>query len=338
MVKKTQKKSMVFSSVIPVMKVGFGFLSLVGFAAILIAGQSSFRDSLITSKYRVVSEGSNLNVRNFQARSAQELDQIFETEQYEWPPSKQQTVPPLILTKLPDDFATMQDHKKRQSLFLRALLPMVMIENRRIRGQRQLAELLFENELPEEGSDMYSWLVDLAKKLRVHGDLADPVVAAKLLSRLDEIPTAMALAQSAIETGWGASRFAMEGNSLFGQWTFKRSNGLEPSNRDSDANHYVASFPSLRDSVRAYMRNLNVGHAYGEFRQARASLRSEGASLQAEELAVYLHRYSQRGEKYVADLQRMIKSRHIAFLANINLDPMKPNLVVARLGSTTVLK
>jgi len=336
MVKKTQKKSMEFRIVVTAMKMGIGFLSLVGFAAIMVAGQDSFRHSLVTAKYRIVSEGSNLNVRSFQASSAQELDEIFEVEHYEWPPSKQQTVPPLILAKFPDDFATMQNHKKRQNLFLRSLLPMVMIENRRIREQRQLAKLLFENKLPEEGSEMHSWLAGLAKKLRVHGDLADSAVEAKLLSRLDEIPTAMALAQSAIETGWGASRFAMEGNSLFGQWTFKRSNGLEPSSRDSDANHYVASFPTLRASVRAYMRNLNIGHAYGEFRQARALLRSEGHSLQAEELAVYLHRYSQRGEKYVADLQRMIKSRHIAFLANINLDPMKPNLVVARLGATTL--
>jgi len=311
---------------------GFGLLSLVVFTVVLIAGQSTFRHSLIEANYRAVSEASNLVVRNFQVKTSQELDQTFKLERYDWPPSDQQTVPPLVLAKLPGDFAKMQDYKKRQNLFLSALLPIVLIENRRIREQRELAEMLLQGEQPVEGSPMHGWLLKLAKKLRVHGDLKDPEVITRVLNRLDEIPPALALAQSAIETGWGTSRFALEGNSLFGQWTFKRSNGLVPSSRDADANHYVASFPTLRDSVRAYMRNLNIGHAYGEFRQARAKFRAEGISLQSEELAVYLHRYSQRGEKYVADLQRMIKSRHIAFLANTSLDPIGPKLVVASLG------
>jgi Bax protein len=241
----------------------------------------------------------------------------------------------LILDRLPADLALMKDHRKRQALFLRALLPMVLIENRSLREQRNLAKLLIEVEQPEYGSDTHKWLKNIAKKFRVHGDLTNPMVAAKLLSRLDEIPPALALAQSAIETGWGTSRFALKGNSLFGQWTFKRSDGLKPTGRKLDATHYVASFPTLRASVRAYMRNLNVGHAYREFRQERARLRADGDSLQAEELAVYLHRYSQRGEKYVADLQRMIKSRNIAFLANTSFDPEEPKLFMASLESSS---
>ena len=334
MVKKSQKKSIVSS----VATIGFGLLSLVAITAILIAGQNSFHHSLITANYRSVIEASNLTVRNFQVSTSQELDQTFEAERYDWPPSMQQTVPPLILAKLPDDFAKLQDYRKRQNLFLRALLPIVLIENRRIREQRELAKMLLEGEQPEPGSAMHDWLVKLTKKFRVYGDLKNPKVIARLLNRLDEIPPAMALAQSAIETGWGTSRFALEGNSLFGQWTFKRNSGIEPSNRGSNASHYVASFPSLRDSVRAYMRNLNIGHAYGEFRQARARLRAEGKSLQAEELAGYLQRYSQRGEKYVADVQRMIKSRHIVFLTNTRLDPMEPKLIVASRAAKNNLK
>ncbi len=330
MVKKIQKHSIAL--------MGFGLLSLVVITVVVTAGQSTFRHSLVEANYRTVIEASNLEVRNFQVKTSQELDQAFRVERYEWPPSDRQTVPPLILAELPDDFAKFPDHKKRQNLFLSALLPIVLIENRRIREQRELATMLLQGEQPADGSPMHSWLMELAKEFRVHGDLKNPEVIIRLLNRLDEIPPALALAQSAIETGWGTSRFALEGNSLFGQWTFKRSNGLVPSNRDSNANHYVASFPTLRDSVRAYMRNLNVGHAYGEFRQARAKLRVEGVSLQSEELAVYLHRYSQRGEKYVADLQRMIKSRHIAFLANTRLDPAEPRLVVASLGMSELEK
>ena len=115
MIKQTQKKPMLYSAGFFAVKMGFGLLALAGIAVVLIAGQESFRQSVITANYRVVSESSNLKVRNVQANTAQDLNNIFEVEGYEWPPSLQQTVPPLILQKLPDDFATMRDHRKRQN-------------------------------------------------------------------------------------------------------------------------------------------------------------------------------------------------------------------------------
>lgn len=305
---------------------GMGLLLLVMVTAGVIAGQSPAYDGLDSPNRRTIFEPRDLT-----ASTSSALHVAFEKEQYDLTLASEKTVPPLLLASLPDDFATVQDPRKRQDLFLRALLPIVLIENRRISEQRELAGLLLKGDLPAEGSPMNIWLKKLARKLRVRGDFNNPEVKTRILNRLDVIPVEMALAQAAIETGWGTSRFALEGNSLFGQWTFTSKAGLIPTDRDSDATHYVATFPDLRASVRSYMRNLNTGKAYKEFRLARAELRAKGKSLEAMELAKYLHRYSQRGEEYTAELQRLIKNHRIAALAKASLGSLKSNLVMASL-------
>ena len=93
--------------------------------------------------------------------------------------------------------------------------------------------------------------------------------------RMDIIPVSIALAQAANESGWGTSRFALEGNALFGQWTWSKK-GILPKNKDPDQNHKILQFQILKASVRAYKNNLNTHNAYKEFREVRAKLRQEG--------------------------------------------------------------
>lgn len=303
-----------------------GLLLLVMVTAGVIAGQSPAYSSLVSPDHRTIFEP-----RDIEASTSSALHVAFETHQYDLSHSGEPSVPPLLLTSLPEDFASVKNPRKRQDLFLRAILPIVLIENRRISEQRELASLLLEGEIPAKGSPMYLWLKKLARKLHVRGDLNKAKVRERILSRLDVIPLQLALSQAAIETGWGTSRFALQGNSLFGQWTFSSQAGLIPTGRASDATHYVATFPDLRASVRSYMRNLNTGRAYKEFRQARAILRAEGKPLDAMELAKHLDRYSQRGEQYTAELQRLIRSRRIASLAKASLGSLKNNIHVASL-------
>jgi len=292
---------------------GMGLLSLVLITAVMVAAQNPALPLMSTQRLLVQLP------QNVSADSAKALDRVFETTAYDWPPVGQHSVPPLVLSQLPADFAKALQPRKRRELFLRALLPIVLIENRRLHEQRELAAWLLEGELPATGSPLRIWLSKLAKQFRVRGDLEQPATRNKLLLRLDEIPPALALAQAAIETGWGSSRFALEGNSLFGQWTFTKGTGLTPNQRDKDATHLVASFPDLRASVRSYMRNLNTGNAYHEFRTARAAERSAKQALSADNLAVHLHRYSQRGEAYVAEIQRIIRSPVITALTQASL-------------------
>lgn len=289
---------------------GLGLLTLVLVTAVVVAAQSPAS--------KLLNDAATL-AKNVSADTARALDSVFEKIDYDWPPAGEQSVPPLVLKELPNDFGKVLSVNKRRELFLRALLPIVLIENQRLREQRELATWLLEDKLPAKGSHMHDWLTKVAKRLRVRGDLNKPAVRKKLLIRLDEIPPALALAQAAIETGWGSSRFALEGNSLFGQWTFVKADGLKPENRNSDATHLVASFPDLRASVRAYMRNLNTSNAYHEFRTFRAKARTAGEPLRAYELATHLHRYSARGENYITEIQRIIRSPAIAELAEASL-------------------
>lgn len=293
---------------------GFGLFSLVMITAAVVAAQTATRNPMT-----VAIAPPQQTLQNVSADTTQTLYNMFEASRSDWPPIGPQTVPPLILTKLPEDFAEALQPDERRELFLRSLLPIVLIENRRLHEQRALAAWLLDGNLPVAGSPMRDWLTRLAKRYRVRGDLTKPAIRNKLLMRLDEIPPSLALAQAAIETGWGSSRFALEGNSLYGQWTYDDNKGIEPSQRDEDATHRVASFPNLRASVRAYMRNLNTGNAYHEFRTARAMTRIEAQPLNASELATHLHRYSQRGEDYVADLQQIIRSPAITALNKIHL-------------------
>ncbi|MDT8383512.1 MAG: glucosaminidase domain-containing protein [Gammaproteobacteria bacterium] len=292
---------------------GLGLLCLVMITATVVATQSPSpapRTAGLTPEH---------HPQKVRAESAASLQELFEASRYEWPPRGQHSVPPLLLTRLPEDFDQLESPNQRRELFLRALLPIVLIENRRLREQRALAAWLLNGNLPAADSPLYAWLTGLAQHFRVRGDISQPAVRERLLGRLDVIPPALALAQAAIESGWGSSRFALQGNSLFGQWTFDDDKGLEPEQRADEATHLVASFPDLQASVRAYMRNLNTGNAYHEFRTARAASRAAGQALQAGTLATHLHRYSQRGDDYVEEIRRIIHSPSLALLADASL-------------------
>ena len=122
---------------------------------------------------------------------------------------------------------------------------------------------------------------------------------------MDIIPVSVALAQAANESGWGTSRFALEGNALFGQWTWSKK-GISPKNKDPNKSHKILQFQVLKASVRAYKNNLNTHNAYQEFREARAKLRQEEKKILGLELTKYIKNYASIGEKYVQIIESII--------------------------------
>ena len=137
---------------------------------------------------------------------------------------------------------------------------------------------------------------------------------------MDEIPVSLAIAQAAKETGWGTSRFAQEGNALFGQWTWS-GEGLKPKDSDKDEGHKVMKFNVLQASVRAYQRNLNTHSSYSQFRKARAKLRDQGQSLDSLILSKYLDQYAETGDQYVEVLQKIIKQNNLKDFDDAKLLP-----------------
>ncbi|MBT8145319.1 MAG: glucosaminidase domain-containing protein, partial [Gammaproteobacteria bacterium] len=131
------------------------------------------------------------------------------------------------------------------------------------------------------------------------------------LKRVDKIPAPLALAQAANESAWGTSRFALEGNNVFGQWCFDEGCGIVPKRRRADASHEVRAFASLDAAVQAYFLNLNTHDRYKNFRDMRFQMRNQRGDLDPLVLAYGLVGYSERGDEYVDEIQTIIQQNDL---------------------------
>lgn len=223
-------------------------------------------------------------------------------------------VAPLVMPEGMDTLATSE--KKR--VFFRSLVPHVLAVNARIRAKRELlveldARIARGNCMTE---DELSFLAALGVRYKIDDERMDLIetdpgaVIEELMNRVDEIPPSMVLAQAAIESAWGTSRFAQEGNNLFGQWVFSR-RGMRPEGADDDARYSVAMYDSIRESVESYERNINSLWAYEGLRKLRASLRAEGRNVDGAKLAEGLLKYSTRREAYVKEVRAVIRHNRL---------------------------
>ncbi|MCO6441958.1 MAG: glucosaminidase domain-containing protein [Nitrococcus mobilis] len=258
-----------------------------------------------------------VHLQPIKAEDADSLAALFAEHGYDWPPHG--AVPPLAVASLPADLAE-QPPSRKKSLFFRSLLPLILAENRRLQAERSLLKRAFaQNELPPEGS-LREQVAAIALDRGISGDLDDPNVRAQLLRRVDRIPPALALAQAASESGWGSSRFAREGNNLFGERTWNPDQGLTPHRRASHLRHYVRAFGSLRGSVHSYVHNLNTHRAYAQLRQLREQRRNHDKQPDAANLVGGLNHYSERGTDYVADIRTMLRHNNLSqALQNVHL-------------------
>ena len=239
-------------------------------------------------------------------KTVAELEALFAQYNYTWPLQPNGTIPAIQITELPKDITNITSVKKKKALFIRSLLPIVLLENKRIRQQR--------NPAPIKPS---------AKSLTPIQQLRLPTDVAQIAySKVDELPVSLVVAQAAIESGWGTSRFAREGNSLFGQWTYIKGAGITPKQRTNGKTHQVRAFASIRDSVRAYMQNINDHNAYRELRHSRAEMRGANQPLLAKKLANHLHRYSAKGTQYVSIVKKLLNSNSFNHLDTISLNTL----------------
>ena len=232
-----------------------------------------------------------------------------------------QKVKPIYLTKLPKDIKTLGDTKKKRELFIKIVLPLILSENSKITEDRKKLFKILGKNFNTVGERV--WLKRRFKEYKI-----DDRDLSKLKMRMDIIPVSIALAQAANESGWGTSRFALEGNALFGQWTWSKK-GISPKNKDPDQSHKILQFQVLKASVRAYKNNLNTHNAYKEFREARAKLRQEGKEIIGLELTKYLSNYASIGVKYVEILEDIITRNSLTDFDKANLLPTKLKTGVA---------
>ena len=200
------------------------------------------------------------------------------------------------------------DVERKKRLFFAFLRPVVEAENAKVASLR---ERLVE---ARDGGEDPGWVADTAAAYDVDWT-GDEWTA--LLKRVDIVPVQLALAQAAKESGWGQSRFAREGNNLFGEWCFREGCGIVPEQRAAGKAHEVAAFDTVNDSVRAYIHNINTTWAYDELRRHRWQARQRGEAPKALELAGGLSRYSERGAAYVDEIRGLIRENRDLMMSEV---------------------
>ena len=251
--------------------------------------------------------------------NAATIKQLFEDTNYTLKEVREKKlVKPVALTLLPNEIKMIENTKKRKDFFIQIILPLILKENNNIKLDRKR---LFSIINKSSNTNLEKkWL---EKKYKQYGIPSRDLSILKI--RMDEIPVSLAIAQAAKETGWGTSRFAQEGNALFGQWTWS-GDGLKPKGADKNEGHKVMKFNVLQASVRAYQRNLNTHSSYLEFRKARAKLRDQEKSLDSLILANYLNAYAETGNQYVEVLQKIIKQNNLKDFDDAKLLPSSVEL------------
>ncbi|MEE8516478.1 MAG: glucosaminidase domain-containing protein [Alphaproteobacteria bacterium] len=264
---------------------------------------------------RVLSRRSSAKPGNVMVvtNNAVKLHQTFRSMGYhlERVRSGEQAVPRLYLASLPADLPRLNSVQTRKAVFIKTILPLILRANEEILRQRRhlivLKERIANGKILSSAASL--WLETLAGRYEVaNRDINE------LLNRVDIIPPSLALAQAAEESGWGTSRFAQEGNALFGQRTSKESVGIVPKGASGEQNIKVKSFGKLYDGIKSYVRNLNVHRAYRLMRKARAELRrrnGESAEFNGIDLARTLISYSERGEAYVHTIQSIMRYNNL---------------------------
>ena len=251
--------------------------------------------------------------------SAPVLEELFKDTKYNLKKiRKDKIVKPVIISLLPNEIKKIENTKKRKNLFIQIVLPLILEENNRIRvDRRKLFSILNKN----INSNLEKRWIN--KKFKQYGVVNKDLSTLKI--RMDMVPVSLAIAQSAKETGWRTSRFALEGNALFGQWTWE-GEGIKPSGADTNSTHKVMKFKVLKASVRAYIRNLNTHRSYKSFRWERAEQRDNFEKFNSLELANHLDKYAETGKEYVKILKQIIKQNSLTDFDDAKILPTTTQL------------
>ncbi len=231
-------------------------------------------------------------------------------------------VPRVFVRTLPHDLSSIRRAEERKRVFIKLTLPLILHANDLVRSDRQRIKMLRDRH--HDGLRLTvtdrAWL---AQKMDEYA--LDSLDFDQLLRRADVVPPSLALAQSAEESGWGTSRFAREGNALFGQRIWRDGAGIVPRERAEGENYRVRSFDHLMDGVKSYVRNLNTHPAYKRFRSMRASMRRAGASPDGVRLVEALRKYSERGDHYVDTIRTIIRVNELTHFDRVRLQESADN-------------
>jgi uncharacterized FlgJ-related protein len=249
-------------------------------------------------------------IRTVESKNYNDVLQLFNKIGYtaeQWQAGIRE-VPRIELTHIPQRWQKVSQTipiSDKKNIFFRLTGSGILQANEKIMNERErLQKSINDNDIDEN-----EWVAALAVKYKViknENDKLNKPALTELKKRVDIVPPSLALAQAAEESGWGTSRFAIKGNSLFGQWDFS-GKGIKPKEQRSELGNYgIAAFDSPQDSIEAYMLNLNTHNAYQRMRQKRAVFRQQDKQPTGWDLAKTLDKYSERGIEYVKSLHAIM--------------------------------
>jgi len=239
---------------------------------------------------------------------------LFEDVQYDLKKVRfEKKVRPIYFTQFPKDLDEISSTKLKKETFIKIILPLVAAENQKILNDRYKLSKIIKKRDGARSEKEKLWL---NKKFREYKIKKNDTL--ELRKRMDIIPISIALAQAAKESGWGTSRFALEGNAIFGQWTWTGT-GIAPLDRSDEKNHKILRFPILRASVKAYKNNLNTHKGYKEFREKRFSLRKKKSNISGTKLIHTLDNYAETGKEYTKILKKIIDQNSLTDFENVIL-------------------
>ena len=238
---------------------------------------------------------------------------LFEDVEYDLNTVRfQKTVKPIYFTQFPKDLDEIQSVKLKKETFIKIVLPLIVAENEKILDDRfKLSKIIVRKDTTD---DEKQWLRQKFLEYKVKKGSIE-----ELKKRMDIIPASLAIAQAAKESGWGTSRFALEGNAIFGQWTWN-GKGIEPLLKDKSKNHKILRFPILRASVKAYKNNLNTHKGYVKFREQRRNLRDKNKKINGLELTRTLGNYAESGKEYTKILAQIILQNRLMDFEPVRLE------------------
>jgi len=244
---------------------------------------------------------------------------LFDDVQYDLVKVRdEKKVRPIYFTQFPKDLDEILDIQLKKETFIKIILPLVVAENQKILNDRYTLSKVLRKKSQARSKEESSWLDSKFREYKIKEKNSLESKVLELKKRMDIIPISIALAQAAKESGWGTSRFALEGNAIFGQWTWTGT-GIAPLNRDEKQSHKVLRFPILRASVKAYKNNLNTHKGYKEFREKRFLLRKKKKTVSGLKLISTLDKYAGTGKEYTKILVKIIEQNSLVDFEDVTL-------------------
>lgn len=269
-------------------------ISLTIFAIIIFTALTIF---ISYNNRKIESKPEDINWVTLEFESWKDLDAYFESINYDLDNPE---IPNVLIKSFPKDFPDVYPVEKKKELFTKIMLPIILAINAEIENEQiKLDKALIENDLETIENLKAKYNATNIEELKI---------------RIKPIPIEIALGQSAKESGWGSSRFAIEGNNIFGEWTWEPGTGIVPAERAEGEIYEVKKFESLTDSMRSYALKLNSLNYYEDFRLIRAGIIKNKSY---EDGLLY---YSQQRELYVSTLKDLIDSNNFREFSSMNFE------------------